>query len=382
MGILVPLAPLSTLGSLSELGALSRYILVTSQAILGVQFPAQYLHFYLRPALVGLIFCFWGYFTTVWPTNLFGGSDVWMSGWDLVFAFPYLLVGSVLLWKCFRKYDWVYVGSTSFKSRRFGFMSIVFFLALEMIFIIVVSNTPHSLMLPLVHETIDLMLLVSIFSSSLCLFITVFSGGNLQSHASHKEGSRPRPRVPATSAHTGSQVYTRTGSGQQTCVSCFPKEVHGNPSGDSTRTDGSLPPGTTAVDDQKQGPVAAKPKVRAVPYDKLKPKAGVLSAEDFKCIFCFQHPKVPEDANRGVVLCPNCRYPAPRGRIPQLDEEFQPLLALRAHHLLRVPPATRSHLRGRIRGSDQRNFTGGREAVNVHGGEKASLYSPRKRAEP
>ncbi len=44
-------------------------------------------------------------------------------------------------------------------------------------------------------------------------------------------------------------------------------------------------------------------------FEKLKPKAGILSLEDFKCIFCFQEFK-PEDKGRGVVLCPHCRYPA------------------------------------------------------------------------
>ncbi|MBD3194711.1 MAG: hypothetical protein GF317_06635 [Candidatus Lokiarchaeota archaeon] len=42
----------------------------------------------------------------------------------------------------------------------------------------------------------------------------------------------------------------------------------------------------------------------------MKPKAGVLSLEDFKCIFCFQLPSLPEDKGRGIVLCPSCKHPA------------------------------------------------------------------------
>lgn len=41
-----------------------------------------------------------------------------------------------------------------------------------------------------------------------------------------------------------------------------------------------------------------------------RPKAGVLSTDDFKCIFCFKLPKFPEEKNRGVVLCPSCKFPA------------------------------------------------------------------------
>ena len=45
-------------------------------------------------------------------------------------------------------------------------------------------------------------------------------------------------------------------------------------------------------------------------FTKYKPKASYLSVEDFKCIFCFKLPKLPEDRGRGIVICPNCRYPA------------------------------------------------------------------------
>ena len=55
----------------------------------------------------------------------------------------------------------------------------------------------------------------------------------------------------------------------------------------------------------------SKPKTAASSeFEKLKPKAGILSLEDFKCIFCFQLPKYPDDNRRGIVLCPNCKHPA------------------------------------------------------------------------
>ncbi|MHA1684025.1 MAG: hypothetical protein ACTSUE_24010 [Promethearchaeota archaeon] len=41
-----------------------------------------------------------------------------------------------------------------------------------------------------------------------------------------------------------------------------------------------------------------------------RPKAGILNTEDFKCIFCFNLPKFPQDKGRGIILCPTCRHPA------------------------------------------------------------------------
>ena len=51
-------------------------------------------------------------------------------------------------------------------------------------------------------------------------------------------------------------------------------------------------------------------RVERVNIDELRPKASVLSKEDFKCIFCFNLPKSPDDDQRGIVICPSCRHPA------------------------------------------------------------------------
>ncbi|MHA1509547.1 MAG: hypothetical protein ACTSO6_12680, partial [Promethearchaeota archaeon] len=44
--------------------------------------------------------------------------------------------------------------------------------------------------------------------------------------------------------------------------------------------------------------------------NNYRPRGSFLSLEDFKCIFCFKLPKLPEDRGRGVVVCPKCRYPS------------------------------------------------------------------------
>ncbi|MHA1979741.1 MAG: hypothetical protein ACTSXN_01380, partial [Promethearchaeota archaeon] len=62
---------------------------------------------------------------------------------------------------------------------------------------------------------------------------------------------------------------------------------------------------TSSVQSQR---VRSTPKIRD--FNKYKPKGAYISVEDFKCIFCFKLPKLPDDRNRGIVICPNCRYPA------------------------------------------------------------------------
>ena len=42
---------------------------------------------------------------------------------------------------------------------------------------------------------------------------------------------------------------------------------------------------------------------------RMRPKTGMLCQDDFKCIFCFELPST-SDKQGGIILCPNCRYPA------------------------------------------------------------------------
>ena len=65
---------------------------------------------------------------------------------------------------------------------------------------------------------------------------------------------------------------------------------------------------TKTTNNSSLSPQNRSKKIRNI--NLYKPIAAVLSQEDFKCIFCFKLPKLPEDKNRGIVLCPNCKYPA------------------------------------------------------------------------
>ncbi len=273
--------------------------------------PHNTFSFIFAPLFFGLIYCFWGYFTAILGTNLFSGNAVFMNGWDLVFALPYQIVGSVLLLSCFKKYDWVYVGNTAFRARRFGFFTASFFLVMEMIFLVVfyTAYDTHTLSLPAVHDTIDILLLLSIFSLIMLIVYYGLIRRKPTIPAVAQLRTAPARRAPTT-AQSGHQVYARTSTGRDPNVRVvLPHGSSRQPFQQSKETKVQY-----HLQKPVQIPVHKKgepqPKVRTVSYDRLKPKAGVLTADDFKCIFCFALPKIPEDANRGIVLCPNCRYPA------------------------------------------------------------------------
>ncbi|MFX1239229.1 MAG: hypothetical protein ACFE8P_16135 [Promethearchaeota archaeon] len=103
--------------------------------------------------------------------------------------------------------------------------------------------------------------------------------------------TRPTPSRPSITSTTSRPAPSRT-----------------RPTPSRTRPTPSRPK-TTKTISRPAAPSRAKT-TGSVLFEKYKPKAGILSLEDFKCIFCFQLPKLPADNHRGIVLCPNCRHPA------------------------------------------------------------------------
>ena len=276
--------------------------------------PHNSFTFIFAPLFFGLIASFWGYFTPFWQINLFGSGILYLSAWDLVFSLPYQITGIIFLWSCFRKFEWVYVSNTALRARRFGFISTLFFIAMGLTFIFSFYSAydSHTLLLPATHYTIDLSLVMSLS----LLFCLIIYYGLIRRRPTLPPVLHSRTITPAyissTTIHSGSQTSNRPTNGQNPNVrvvlpdgrTYLPFQKRRGES--KVRYHLEQPQHVT----KKQGQVQEKPRVRMVPYERLKPKAGVLTIDDFKCIFCFQLPKLPDDANRGIVLCPSCRYPA------------------------------------------------------------------------
>jgi len=62
--------------------------------------------------------------------------------------------------------------------------------------------------------------------------------------------------------------------------------------------------------DPHQSQRSSSKQTQQIKFDRFRPKAGILSSEDFKCIFCFKLPELPDDKERGIILCPSCKHPA------------------------------------------------------------------------
>jgi hypothetical protein len=215
--------------------------------------PHNTAFFVILPLWVGIFYSIWGYYTGILGENLLGG--LYFSIWSLIFAFPFIIYGSYSLYRCFKKYNVIYFGTKAVKARRLGyilsFSVLIFILSYWITFYGVIESFP-----------LDLNLLLLLIATILIVIVFGFT---------NKRSSLP----------VLTRDYTRTTptSHRQT-----------------TRTKTSNKTHTTKV----------KPTSKVRNLNNFKPRASYLSLDDFKCIFCFKLPKLPEDRGRGVVVCPKC----------------------------------------------------------------------------
>ena len=277
--------------------------------------------FILCPLGVGLFYNFWGYFTGLLGDNLFEDTIpyLYVSWWTLIFAFPYILYGLIILRACFIKYDVIYIIRTrSLNARKFvivysililiGVLSyIISFNVIIYYFFIFVART--------YYYEFDIILL---FFSLILIYLFVrhaligsaravpeVSADFLARRRKRLEGITAAPvRTRSKRAPTPTPARPRTPRPTTPTPS---RPVAPRARSTSTSKPSTSKPAATRV----SRPAATRQRAVAKPiYEKLKPKAGILSLEDFKCIFCFELPSIPADERRGIILCPNCRHPA------------------------------------------------------------------------
>jgi hypothetical protein len=247
------------------------------------------------------------------------GSDLFLSWWSILFGTPYVLYSAISLYRCFRKYNVIYFGTKSIDARKFGYMLSISIL----LFIIIYWISFYSLI-----EFYDLNLFILLISSILIILIPGLFGtrsrlpqltrdyitqrtNRLNQLTSPKSNTTPRRYRESVHSTTRSSPTpsTRSVTNRSRSVSHSSRTTPTSHSRSTTsrsktttRTTSRSPTGTQ---------VRSKQSTRKITnFNLYKPKAARLTSEDFKCIFCFKLPKIPDDRGRGIILCPKCRYPA------------------------------------------------------------------------
>ena len=280
--------------------------------------PHNTAFFVILPLFIGIFYSIWGYFTGILDENFLEGSNLYFSVWSIIFGFPFVLYGSHSLYRCFKKYNVVYFGTKSVNARLLGF--ILAFLVLVFILFYWIGfytffefyNSPLT---PL-HFSLNLNLLILLIATLMILIVYGFIRAQrslpaltrdyiaqrtkrINSLTSPTVSNSPRDQRLRTRtteiSRPSSRTTTRTTRSRVQSSRATPTS-HRN----TTRTRATTTKRTTSVKRASKGGN----------LNRYKPIASFLSEEDFKCIFCFKLPKLPEDKGRGIILCPNCKYPA------------------------------------------------------------------------
>ncbi|MHA1913506.1 MAG: hypothetical protein ACW986_08160 [Promethearchaeota archaeon] len=279
--------------------------------------PHNTAFFTIGPAFMGIFYSIWGNFTEVLGNNLLEDSSIYISWWSILFGLPYVLYGSISLYRCFKKYNVIYFGTKSIKARKFGFI-----LGVSIILYIIIYWASFYLLVNLV----DLNLLIMLISTILILIVPGFFSSRTQlpqltreyiaqrtnrlnQLTSPSRNVSPRRRTIRNSTRSSLTPSTRTVSHSSRSVSNSTRSTpNGHIQSRNTRVKTST---RTTTRNTTVKPIRRSQSTSKQVNNKIyRPKAANLSIEDFKCIFCFKLPESPKDNGRGIILCPNCRYPA------------------------------------------------------------------------
>jgi len=276
--------------------------------------PKNTTFFIFGPLLVGLFYNFWGYYTGFLGENLLEAASIYLSAWVLIFALPYLLYSLYIVYCCFTKFQLVHIGRKSTSARKFGSIaSLLWIIAgiLNPLFSTLISdyvslsrtNIYFDLVL-LLLSLIALIILVMYGVGSSRRSITEVSPEYIALRRSQVEALQ---RAPTTRTQTSTRRTPRT-----TTRTTKQTSTRRTPQGSTVRRTQKTKSKTSAGSSPSRAKKGKASNLHTKTYKlaTLVPKAGALAMEDFKCIFCFELPKLPKDEKRGIILCPICKHPA------------------------------------------------------------------------
>jgi hypothetical protein len=281
--------------------------------------PHNTAFFVIIPLFMGIFYSIWGYYTGILGENLLVGSNFYFSSWSLIFGFPFVLFGSYSLYRCFKKYNVIYFGTKPVKAKTLGFILaftiLAFIITYWIIFYTAVINF-DSILIPL-RFSLNLNLLIIFISTILIIIVFGFLSSRRTLPALTNDYIEQRTRrvnslttaTPSSLSRTQRQRVTTRNSTQTPS-----RRIE-------IRTSRIQTSRSTPVSQKKTRRIKATNKTNASKVTQnrgkkvrnlnaYKPIASTLSQDDFKCIFCFKLPKLPDDKGRGIILCPHCKYPA------------------------------------------------------------------------
>lgn len=288
----------------------------------------------------------WGDFTPIFVQKLFPHTSLQINFWVAVFSIPYLIFGSFLLLFSITKYFAVYIGEKAFNARKFTVLMGFIFLGFDLSYILLRQGVFSLDFIDLSHLSGTFNIYMITHMSIIVFFgilgvvtrnrsMSAYNMDRLTSRmndidrrindadstsaaarrseqkASDIEHERKRQRErdkqrrkneatrrqqsPTRTSHPSSSSRNSTISNRTTRPTSSSSTSH-------SKSSFQVSSQNSSASKSKESPTSNQELVQ------MRPKTGILSKEDFMCIFCFELPNSSDKG--GIVLCPHCRYPA------------------------------------------------------------------------
>ena len=266
---------------------------------------------------MGVFYAIWGDYTTI-LSEIPHSGNINFNIWIILFAVPYIFFSMVLLFLCISRYTNIYLGNKSIYARTFIIFTSIFYILID--FLYLVSDTtwifnPET-------SALNLLILLNLLNLVLYFIIIIIKRRPRTSRLSMSRVSnrlnnidrrieeadtfvnsaRRGERNAKEKARQDKERKKRQKAKERTRII---QANRAKKSYSSPRVQRS----TSSSSSVKRSTSSSSKSSRKRELLSMKPKTGKLSKDDFKCIFCFEFPST-SDGHRGIVLCPNCRYPA------------------------------------------------------------------------
>ncbi|MHA1674846.1 MAG: hypothetical protein ACTSYI_14620 [Promethearchaeota archaeon] len=280
-------------------------------------------------SIIGSFYGMWGDFTTILTLSPDGLTFVNFNFWQLIFSLPYLLIGAVYLALCTKKYFYVHFGSKSINAMGTSIILSLGIIAADGIYLI-----SHQTFLNLIIANIDpntndinvLILIQAIYALFIFVFALITRPSGLSSYSANRVSNRlgnidrqlaDADRVANRARQRERQARSTSDRDQKRRAEEKRKrdeerrkqENRRNRNRSSSTKKRQSKPASRQKSQKSQKSQKMTKNLTKQQLLQMKPKTGILTADDFKCIFCFELPS-SSDNNGGIILCPNCRYPA------------------------------------------------------------------------
>ncbi len=275
---------------------------------------------------VGVFYGIWGDYTTILSENTNSGN-INFNTWIIILAIPYMFFSMILLFLCLTKYTSIYLGNKSIYARTFMIFASIFYIFINFFYLLMSQGVISDTFWIFDPETsaLNLAILLNLLTLIFYFIIIIvkrrprtsrFSMNRVSSRLSNID-RRIRDADNYVSSARRGEENAQAQERQEKERKKHQKERERENVRRRKRQEQERIKQTKAKKVKKS---YSQPRIqrststsstssRKKQLLMMRPKTGQLSKDDFKCIFCFEFPTI-SDGHRGIVLCPNCRYPA------------------------------------------------------------------------